>query len=584
MKKTLKKIALCSLAGIISMSAVACGPTVDNSTESNHCKIAALKVGYGNDWLYESIETFNNLYKNEGYSVELVLEDSNINSANEIKRKNKNDTDLYFDYNQVNVLVESSYSVLREQKVSLLEDLSDVLTTVPLNDNKQVEGTKTIAEKFGDKNSKLLGKGKYTGLNVSEQDYPGQYGIPYATSTSGIYVNKKALNDLGYTTDDLLTTDAILDMCDAIVKNYDIDDKNYVNLFFPIAYGASDASGYPSYMLDYWYAQYTGATNYLNFWDFVPQTGSLETNGYSVYEDQGLLEALRCVSEFVNSDLVQAGSGSTSAGAAQDRVFVGTSKANYAQGSLLMISGDWLYYEASKNNPTRLNDVMAIKAPIISALGMKLGLCGTAHPAVVEGYTGRNSHCDACEAKLKEIIKLVDEYTYEEKTNQELATMVGVPETSIKEIRDARGYIICGEGECYAFIPSYANAKKVAKLFLRHLFSDDQQRVFMEKSFVDSIVEVSSNKNVEDMSARELSLYEKLNSYNNTRLFPNKNNKIRQAVSVLFPATSTTVGVISGLSYSHKYGTPQYTPEDVYKNNIDYVEICWYDYLSAAGL
>lgn len=584
MKKTLKKIAVCSLTGIISLSAVACGSTVDNSTESNHCKIAALRVGYGNEWLYETIETFNNLYKEEGYSVELVLEDSNINSANEIKRKNKNDTDLYFDYNQVNVLVESSYSVLREQKVSLLEDLSDVLSQVPLNDSKQPEGTKSISDKFGTKNSQLLGKGKYTGINVSQTDYPGQYGIPYATSSTGIYVNKKALTDLGYTTDDLLTTDSILDMCDAIVKNYDVQDKNYANLFFPIAYGASDASGYPSYMLDYWYAQYTGKTNYLNFWDFKPQTGSLETNGYSVYNDQGLLEALRAVSEFVNSDLVQAGSGSTSAGAAQDRVFVGTSKDNYAQGSLLMISGDWLYYEASKNNPTRLNDVMAIKAPIISALGMKLGLCGTTHPAVVEGYTGRSSHCDACEAKLKEIIKLVDEYTYDEKSNEELATMAGVPESSIKEIREARGYIICGEGECYAFIPSYANAKKVAKLFLRHLFSNDQQKVFMEKSLVDSIVEVDSNTNVEDMNVRELSLYEKLNSYNNTRLFPNKNNKIRQAVSVLFPATSTTVGVISGLSYSHKYGSPQYTPEDVYTNNIDYVEICWFDYLSAAGL
>ena len=115
--------------------------------------------------------------------------------------------------------------------------------------------------------------------------------------------------------------------------------------------------------------------------------------------------------------------------------------------------------------------------------------------------------------------------------------------------------------------------------------SDDQQKVFMDKSYVDSIVEVdSSNIDVNAMNNRELSLYNKLNSYNTSRLFPKKTNKLRQAVSVLFPQTSTNVGVYAGLSYSHKYSTPQFTPEQVYKSNVEYIEICWNDYLSAAGL
>ena len=584
MKNVLKKIAICSLAGVISLSAVACGQTADNSEESKCCEIKAIRVGYGNDWLYESIKTFNEIYKDEGYSVELTLEDSDIGSLNEIKRKNKNTTDLYFDYNKVNNLVESSYSILREKDACLLEDLSDVVNSVALNDRKQPEGSRTIESKLTAKNEQILATCSYTGLSASREDYSGIYAIPYATSTTGIYVNEIALNELGYSTDDLLTTDAMLDMCDDIVKDYDINDKDYIRKFFPIAYGAQDASGYPGYLFDYWYAQYVGAENYLNFWEFIPKTGTLEENGYSVYNDQGLLEALRAISEIVNTDITQPGYSSTSASAAQDRVFVGTSNENYANGSLLIASGDWLYYEASKNNASRLNDVLAIKAPVISALGMKLGLCGGSHSEIVDGYTGRSSHCKACDEKLRQIVKLSDQYNYEQKTNAEIAATVGVSESAVKTVREARGYIINGEGSSTAFIPSYSNAKKVAKLFLRHLFSDDQQKVYMDKSLNVSVCDMDSAVDLAAMNTRERSLYEKLNSYNTVRLSPNKTNKLRQVISVLFPATSTNVGVYSGLSYSHKYSSPQFTPEEVYKNNIEYVQICWYDYLAAAGL
>ena len=585
MNKTFRRIAMCAMAGIISLGAVGCNNANESKTGANHCEIKAIKVGYGNDWLYETIKTFNELYKGQGYSVELTLEDSDIGAVNEIKRKNKNTTDLYLDYNRVNNLVESSYSILRDDKACLLEDLSDVVETVALNDNKKAEGTKTIKEKYLAKNIGVLEQGGYTGISANKEKYSGLYALPYATSTSGIYVNKVALEKLGYTTDDLLTTDALLDMCDDIVKDYNVNDKDYISKFFPIAYGARDASGYPSLMLDYWHAQYSGEQKYRNFWEFIPDTGTTIENGYDVYADEGLLESLRVVSDMVNTDIVQPGYASTSATAAQDRVFVGTSNANYKNGSLLMITGDWAYYEASKNNADRLDDVIAIKAPIISALGMKLGLCGTTHTCIVDGYTGRSSHCDDCEQKLRQIVKLSDQYNYEQKSNADIATTVGVPESSVKTIREARGYIIdSNDGACVAFIPSYADGKDVAKLFLRHLFSNDQQKIFMEKSYVDSIFEMDyENIDVSSMNNRERYMYEKLNSYNTTQVLPRKTNNLRRVIGTLYPATSTTVGVISGLAYSHKYSKPQYTPEEVFKNNMEYVEICWNDYLSAGG-
>ena len=578
--KILKKITLFLLVGIMSLSVVACEKKVDNSVEAKQALIKAIITGYDNDWLKASITKFNELYKDEGYSVKLELEDSDIGSVSEIMRKNKNDTDLYFDYGKTNQLVESSYSIMREDGVCLLEDLSDVLDSVALNDNKKAESSENMRAKFP---KELLDKGQYTGLSVSKEKYPGTYSIPYATSTTGMYVNKKALAKLGYSMDDLLTTDALLDMCEEIVKDYDVNSDEYLNAFFPFAYAGLSAGGYPSYMIDYWLAQYMGEEDYLNFWNFIPKEGTMLENGYSVYSDYGILESLRAFADITNTDFVQPGYSSTHHLAAQGRVFVGTSNTNYERGSLMMVSGDWIYKESEKNYSEYLDDVIAIKAPIISTLGMKLGLCGSTHTVKVDDYTGRNEHCDACEQKLRAIVKLVDEFDYTQKTNAQIAQEVGVSESAVKHIREARGYIIGSVGECYAFIPSYCNAKKVAKLFLRHLFSNDWQKVFEEKTYCASLLDIDKESDVNQMNDRELSLYQKMNSYNTKTIYPNKTNKIRTAMGTDYPATSTNLGTYLGLIYSHKYSTPQLTPENVFKTNMEYVEISWYDYLSAAG-
>ncbi len=583
--KSVKKAMLFALAGTICVGATACGanPSSDDE-ESKTANIKAIICGYDNDWLKDNIQRFNALYKEEGYEVKLVLEDSDINSVYDVKNKRKNDTDLYFDYNKVNMLVDSSYSVMREEGVCLLEDLSDVFDSVALNSEKKEEGSKTIGEKMKSKNAALLNRCRYTGLSSSQEKYPGLYALPNATSTTGIYLNKKALTTLGYSMDDLLTTDALLDMCDEIVEGYDINEKDYLTKFFPIAYAGQNAGGYPGYMFDYYLAQYMGEEDYINFWKFNPKQGTVQENGYSVYEDPAILESLRIISELVNTDLTQAGYASATHGAAQGRVFTGTSNEGYKQGSLFMVSGDWMYKESEKDYEKYLNDVIAIKAPVISALGMKLGLCGKTHEVKVDDYQGRKDHCPECETKLREVVKLADEYNYEQKSNAEIARQTGVSEENVKRIRAARGYVIGGEGENVAFIPSYSNAKKVAKLFLRHLFSNDWQKIFEEKALVNSVLDMGETADVSSMNDRQRSLYEKTKGYNAKTLYPDKSNKLRMAIGGYFPATSTNLGVFFGLAYSHKHSAPQFTAETVYKNNKEYIKLNWQVYLKAAGL
>ena len=101
--------------------------------------------------------------------------------------------------------------------------------------------------------------------------------------------------------------DEMLDMCEEIVKDYDVNDRDYMNKFFPFAYAGQNAGGYPIYLLDYWLAQYMGEQDYLNFWTLTPKEGTQYDNGYSVYEDYGVLETLRVISDIVNTDYVQPG-------------------------------------------------------------------------------------------------------------------------------------------------------------------------------------------------------------------------------------------------------------------------------------
>ena len=121
MKKTLRKSLAMLLAGSSIFSMAACN---NNETDSNVCEIKGLVSGYGVDWLYAAEEAFNTAFKDKGYEVDVVLTDNDINAAQEILSPKRNTTDLYFESNQINNLIERSRSVLGAKGGALLEDLT----------------------------------------------------------------------------------------------------------------------------------------------------------------------------------------------------------------------------------------------------------------------------------------------------------------------------------------------------------------------------------------------------------------------------------------------------------------------------
>ena len=151
-----------------------------------------------------------------------------------------------------------------------------------------------------------------------------------------------------------------------------------------------------------------------------------------------------------------------------------TAESRVATGkSLMVVAGDWMYKELEKDYSEYYGNVLPIKWPVISALGVKLGLCGASHAA--------GDECSACNVKLREIVKAVDEG----KTDAEIVSALGATEAAVKAIREARCQYMLGEGLVVASVPAYSDAKKGAKLFLRFMYSDEGMRIFRSKTYVD---------------------------------------------------------------------------------------------------
>ena len=194
-------------------------------------------------------------------------------------------------------------------------------------------------------------------------------------------------------------------------------------------------------------AQYSGVEAYSNFFDFIPETGTTVANGYDVYDDPAILEALKVMEKIVVDDYAPANTTTADIMAAQANLYRGD--------AIFMVSGNWLYNEMVHDYGQYMDDVVMMRMPVISSLGTKLGI-------------GNDD-------TLSAIVEAIDA---DEKTDAQIASEFGVDETDVKEIRTARGiYYNLAMNFC-AVIPSYADGKEVAKLFLRFLASQEGMEIY----------------------------------------------------------------------------------------------------------
>ena len=555
----------------MSISALGCGGNEGNSdgAESKVCEVKAVVAGYSTDWLTVAAQTFNEMYQEEGYKIDISLMDTDIGMRMELTTPKRNTTDLYFEYiDSINSMIEKSRAVMGVNKGAILEDMSDVLSSKAIDKNKNEQGG-AIKDRIDSTDIDLC---KYTG---SFSGFDGVYGMPCYGGSVGLYVNVKVLEEKGYSLDDFLTTDSLIEMTQALAPQGDA--RLDANGWFPVTWTGTSA-GYWDYLISMFITQYMGADQYENFMNFIPSGGQEQmlASGYTVYEDRGIYEALKVSETLQNRDLAVPGTAGMGHIAAQARLFEGS--------SLYMVSGDWIYKEMEKSYSNYLNDVIAIKNPVISALGVKLGLCGQTHqePSYHDETFVEEYSCAACETKLRAVIKAVDAQV---KTDAEIASEVGVTETQVATLRERRGYYGAANGFS-AMIPSYSNAKTVAKLFLRFLCSDDGIDIYFKNTYSNFIVKRVNEPNQNDYNARENAIYEKMYGVDASPICQKTTNVIRVVNGFsVYPIIGTTKAAYLQLSYSHiDTKTPSLTAKNLYLDSARVAKGNWGEWLRAAGL
>ena len=564
-KKFMVPVAALSLATVLMCGLAGCNNTPiigggDEEVESNspRIEVQCVVAGFGTDWLDAVAAEFNEMYKGE-YEVVITRTDTNLNTINDICSPGKCTTDIFFEYNNINTLVNKSKSILKTGDRALLEDLTGVFNSPAIGKDKQPQGD-NIIDRFSD--SYVNQYTKYTG---SLTGYDGYYGLPWLGGSQGLYISKPALVDNGYTLDDLLTTDSFLNVLSELAPADPLDTE----AFFPVSWSETYAAGYWDYQMQIFFAQYEGGKSYRDFWDFVPDSGTVKDNGYSVYEKQGLYESLKVITEILNRDYAAPGTTSMDHVAAEARLAEGT--------SLVTVSGDWIYKELEKNYKDSRENIIAIKSPVISALGVKLNLCG-------KGTHAADEACPACDAILKDIVKDVDGETL---TDAQIAEKhATVNEEAVKKVREARGIFLGFGQNTLAAIPSFSDAKVGAKLFLRYIYSDDGMKTFREHTYIDLPVSYVGEAPVAEKEFMQ-AMYERTHS-SNSQMILNQSytSKLRTVAGVaMFVQPSTLPATYSGLSYSHSSGAkPTYTPRSLVDQNVNYIKRSWSSYLAQAGI
>ena len=545
MKKLIALLLCCVLCAV---GLIGCSETNQGSSDPVQVDVRIYKAGYGTDWFKAAAAKFQELYKDQKYTINIVEESSSVAEKvlSEIQNKKTNTIDLYItgDTNFSNYL-KYSKSALKSTDEVLLENLNDVFASKAIRFDGSEESV-TIDEKLNDSVKYLL---KYAGTESTTYAYLNKfkdnyYAFPWASGVSGFTINKSVFERFGLELP--RTTDELLAAYDAICpKNGSGTPTPAVSGIYPMIYGGKNAAGFWLFVYDTMFAQYSGAEAEKNFWLCKPLTGTMANNGYDVYDDQGILEALKVVEKLCDENYCMNGTANMDEISAQLQLLQGN--------AAVMPTGNWVYNEMKLNFPTVVDNGCMMKMPVISALGTKLGIS---------------------DSKLSSIIKGVDEG----KTDAQIASECSTTTDIAARVRQARSVYFDYSVNHIALIPSYSESKNVAKLFLRFLASDDNLDLYKNTAY-SSLPFRYAGESKASTNAFVKSVDEIMGYGNNTLVCEDLcTSPIRQVGLHCFPAYGSYENVFKGLSQK------EFTAQTVYNKNKASAEDDWSTLKSQAGV
>ncbi len=403
-------------------------------------QVRALNGGYGIDFLNELIKKYEVAFPEH----KVVIEEASISVAEkanqEIQSPKTNQIDLYLlNGGALSTFIGKSQNILKSKTKTLLEDLRDIFDSPAIGfDGK--EETETIGSRMFDGYEEAC---TYNGM--VERWQGGMFKLPWADAATGLFANKPVLDKYGI--DIPLTSN---ELTAAIEKIYN-DPNAQKDGVHPYSWGGTNIAGYWSYLFEAWFAQYSGHEQFIKFMRCEPDEGTIQENGYEVYDDQGILEGLKAMDDILNLKYAKAGS------ASMDHMTV---QGDFVRGeSAFMIDGEWLLAEMRHDYFEQAKNVVMVPTPILSVIGTECGLT---------------------DAQLHDVVKGIDDGKADAQIRQDVPACT---EQSLARIRDARSiHNAIGTGH-NIFIPSYADAKDAAKNFVRFMFSNDACRNFRNLAY-----------------------------------------------------------------------------------------------------
>ena len=525
-----------TIASLVGVSGCKGKTTVGGS---NVVQVKSYKGGYGTDFLHALAEEFKKVHP----EITIVVEEESalVNSEQvklEVCQPKKNQIDLYFTTGMdVEYSMQKSYAVLRDRNKTLLEPLDDVFNSKAIGFNG--EESETIASRMFDGY-----KDVFTYYGSVDKWNGNMYTLPWADSSTGLFMNQSVLDKYGLQAP--LTSDELTTVVQAIATQGASED------IYPFSWAGANAVGYWEYLYEVWFAQYSGQENFKNFMNCNPNgEGKIKEEGYKVYEDPGILKALEAMYPILNLNYSPNGSVSMQHIEAQTNFIKGK--------TAFMCDGDWVLNEMKENYFEQGKNITMLRTPILSSIGTEIGLT---------------------DGQLHTLVEMIDAH----KSNEEIkATLTMLDDAKINRVVTARsmhGSIGSGHG---LLIPSYADAKDAAKLFLRFMYSNDGCRIFRNNAY--SNLPLAYTPDPSDTNTPFQQSLDKVHDYEKPIVITSSApyNNVRNIAQIFMFNYSAWVHPRTFLDImQNKYsgGEPQLTPEYMFNKEKEFVKSNWSKYMT----
>ena len=461
-KRTLSMLLALTMASTAVLPLAACGGGADDKnivTAENVLNVKIRSAGYGTSYINALAEQFNKTFPE--YEVNVLAPRTDLAASVTMREmytsKEGKCVDVYFSSDfTAKQLAAGDYG-------QVAADLTELVWNQKPISFDGTEESVTVGEKLTQ---------KFYSESWKYEDKV--YGLPFAASFGSLAVNKKVIDS--YEMELPRTTDEMFAIAEAVMKDA------FETGIYPFTFSLS-GNNYTYSTMGPWLAQTLGANDYQEFWDFENITVNEETGEVtsefmqhdnladeaeeiaSLFNTQGVKDCFEILYQFFDYNMAAFGSSSQDFTNAQKQIMLGT--------AVFYSVGDWMFNEEYYRFPDYRNDVVAINAPIVSAIG--------------ERAFGPQSKYALTEEKADEVLSAIVKEVDAGKLAAEIKTVIDAKFSAdfavedIEDICERRGYTRVNMGPGLV-VNEKSTKKELAAKFIRFCASTDGGKLFQAEA------------------------------------------------------------------------------------------------------